>query len=240
MVLESYVDESSQTQNRYLVLGATCVSAARRAEIDLALRDVRKPALPGGELKWGKVSAGKLVQYRRIVDFFFALIDQGWLSWHGMAVDTSGTRGGKRFAGDRELGFNSLLYRFLLHRICGRYREIGRHHIYLDSRTTRYSLEHLRTLLNQGAAMHYRMNGHPVRRLHFLDSKRSQLLQVNDVILGAIAARLNGHHLRPDASCAKASLSGHILKRAGIVDLQIGTDGDAPFTLSHFGRREKQ
>jgi hypothetical protein len=70
-ILEIYVDESSQTKHRYLVLGAVVVEHLRCAELCRLIVDARLPDLPAKEAKWQKVSRTKLVAYKRIVDVFF-------------------------------------------------------------------------------------------------------------------------------------------------------------------------
>lgn len=55
-----FIDESSQTDNRFLVLGGVIVPAPLIAEIDAALLTARLPELPHGEMKWAKVSKSKI------------------------------------------------------------------------------------------------------------------------------------------------------------------------------------
>jgi hypothetical protein len=56
----------------------------------------------------------------------------------------------------------------------------------------------------------------PIRLLQFEDSKHFQTLQVADLILGALAFRLNGFDKFEGASKAKIELATHFLKKARI------------------------
>ena len=70
-ILEIYIDESSQTKHRFLVLGAVVVEHLRANELYKLLMDARLPDLPSKEAKWQKVSRTKLAAYKRVVDVFF-------------------------------------------------------------------------------------------------------------------------------------------------------------------------
>ena len=62
--LEVYIDESSQTKHRYLVLGAIVVEQLQAIELCKLLMDARLPDLPSKEAKWQKVSRTKLTAYK--------------------------------------------------------------------------------------------------------------------------------------------------------------------------------
>src|ERR1051325_1156419 len=86
-IAEVYIDESS-TRHRYLVLGAIVTLRDNAGELIRALLDSRLPELPQGEMKWIKVSAGKLPAYIRFVDTFFQQ-PRGTVDFHSLIVDTS-------------------------------------------------------------------------------------------------------------------------------------------------------
>lgn len=65
------IDESSQTKNRFLLLGGVIIPKESVAAAEARLAAARLPGLPFGEIKWGKASRSKLSAYRRFVDRFF-------------------------------------------------------------------------------------------------------------------------------------------------------------------------
>lgn len=65
-----YIDESSQTKHRFLVLGGLIVPTALASLANDEVGRQRLPELPFGELKWNKVSNAKLASYKRVVDAF--------------------------------------------------------------------------------------------------------------------------------------------------------------------------
>jgi len=222
-----YADESSQTQHRYLVLGALTVRTDAVSNLVTAIRAARLPALPHGEMKWTKVSAAKLETYRAVADAFFASSDRDVAHFHALIIDTSRLNHGRFNEGDREIGFSKMVFQ-LLYKHARLYPE--RLYAYLDSRTTRQSLESVRFMLNRRCATKLGRQEFPFRRVVFRDSKESDMLQLNDILLGAVAWVKNGHGQRPDASVAKNDLAAHVMARAGLRSL----DADTPRNRTRF------
>ena len=204
-------------------------------ELVAAIRAARLPALPHGEMKWTKVSAAKLDAYRAVVDVFFAMAERDVAHFHSVFIDTTRLDHGRFNQGDREIGFSKMVFQLLM-KHARLYPD--RLYAYLDSRTTRQSLEDLRFMLNRSCASKLRRQEFPFRRVVFRDSKESDILQLNDILLGAVAWVKNGHGQRPDASVPKGALAAHVMTRAGLQSL----DADTPprhnrFTVWNFRLR---
>lgn len=219
-----YADESSQTQHRYLVLGAVTALTADVPQLLQRVWTARQQRLPAGEMKWTKVSSAKLSVYKEVVDVFF---DSELAQFHCMCIDTSRFDHKKFNSGSREIGFSKMVFQ-LLAKHSRLYEE--RLYAYLDSRTTRQSLDDLRFMLNRYAANRQGRHDYPFRRLVFRDSKETELLQLNDVLLGSVAWLKNRHGDRPEASQAKSDLAQYVLRRAGLTSL----DQDTPRSKRHF------
>lgn len=228
MPTDLYVDESSQTQHRYLVVGGIAVNPGDVEEFTQRISQARLPELPHGEMKWTKVSPGKIAAYERVVDAFFEMNRQTIAHFHCLIADTSRMDHKAYNDGSKEIGFSKMIYQILI-----KFGRIYRHplYVYLDNRTTQQTPEQLRLICNRGLMRENPAYDWPYRRMVFRDSKASQILQVNDLLLGAIAARRNEHHLREGASEAKASLSARILAHAGIASVTF----DTPAHKRHFG-----
>ena len=233
-VLEAFVDESCHTQHRYLVLGGIACEKTDVVDCERRFGLVRKTHNMFGEVKWTKISNAKSSAYIALLDAFFNMMDEGKLSFHCLIADTSTFNNRKYNAGSREIGFNKLIYQLLLK--FGRlYGDAYRMYVYLDGRTTRASLIELRTIVNHGLAKRWDVRGWPVRRLDFRDSTSSDLFQLNDVLIGAIGHRKNGHHLVPDASPAKKAVAEHLARRSGLADICRNTRlDDTVFTVWNF------
>ncbi|GIX17922.1 MAG: hypothetical protein KatS3mg119_2108 [Rhodothalassiaceae bacterium] len=232
--LSVYVDESSQSGHRFLALGGIWIEKAHVPAVERRLLGLRSRHGLSGELKWTKLSPSRRLAYEAFVDVFFALHEAGILDWHVMfpeaaRIDHTGYSGG-----DKELGFNKFLYQFLFHRI-RLYPDARPVRIYLDYRTTRHDPDRsLRPILNNALRRKLGTDSGPVAHVHFLDSKKSHLLQVNDIILGAMAYLRNDRHLGPSASAAKTAVARNILARAGLTGLSRNTPIPAKFSVWNF------
>ena len=231
-VYDLYIDESSQTKHRYLVLGGLIIEAVLTSSLEQELFSARLPDLPAGELGWTKVSRTKLDAYRRFVDVFFNnRYRLRPLEFHTLVVDMHRVRDRDFNQGSREVGFNKEIFQ-----LCNKFARLhGERYFYayLDSRTTKSTTEELRLILNRYRASHGDGRDWPFRRIHFRDSSKLQSLQLVDVLLGALAYQVNGHHEAADASPAKVELSRHVLERAGIVNPMIDTPIRGKFTVWH-------
>lgn len=227
-----YIDETSQTKHEYLVLGGIILHKPCMARFNELVARVRLPELPHGEMKWEKVSRSKLNVYRRVVDIFFdGIPDCCPMEFHSIVVHTPDIRDKLYNQGSREIGFNKEVYQLCIK--FGRLYKRTLFHVYADERPTNRSTEELRAILNFG--MRKRLDGRdwPFRRVHFQDSKRVYALQMVDVLIGALAYRLNAHHLREGASPAKTELSQYVLSRASIRDVFRDTSVAGRFTVWH-------
>jgi len=182
-------------------------------------------------MKWNKVSKSKLMAYERVVDGFFDRPQFSDVHFHSLVVDTHGQDHALYNEGSREIGFNKEIYQ-LASKFARLYGD-RLFHLYPDERETNQRPEDLRTILNFGRRKAGDPRDWPFRRCHFRDSKSSPMLQLVDIMIGALAFHLNGHINQKDASEHKARLSKYILHRAGIADPFKDTAISGKFTIWH-------
>ena len=226
-IAEIYIDESSQNNHRYLVLGGVCVNLPDSDELSERIRQARLPDLPENEAKWAKVSRTKLPAYRRIVDVLFD--NPGLVHFHSLFVDTTKLDHHRFNQGDSEIGFNKEIYQ-----LCIKFSRLYGtmlFHVYPDERETSQRPETLRDILNGGCRKSGDRRDWPFRRCQFRKSDATLPLQLTDILVGALAYQLNGHAAAPNASPAKIELSTHILGRAGVRDVLSGTAREGRFTI---------
>lgn len=231
MLSDIYIDESSQTKNRYLVIGGLIATTQGVEAINARLADLRLPELPRGEMKWGKVSAKKLKAYGRLAKAFFDHQDLATVDFHSLVVDTHALDHEAYNKGSKEIGFNKEIYQ-LAAKFARLYPK-RLFHLYPDHRDTNQLPEDLRLMLNRGRRKKGDQRDWPFRRCHFRDSKATLLLQLVDVFTGAVAWCVNSHANAPDASPAKTKLAAYILQRAGIQNCMVSTAIAGKFTVWH-------
>jgi hypothetical protein len=217
-IADIYLDESSQNNHRFLVLGGVIVPKLGVQELDDLIMRARLPDLPEKEAKWTKVSRAKLAAYKRIVDTLFD--NPKLVNFHSLVVDTTQLDHQRWNEGSREIGFNKEIYQ--LARKFARMYKNPLFHLYPDRRETRQDPEDLRLILNRGRRKDGDKRDWPFRRCQFRDSKTTLPLQLADIIIGAIAFELNGHGKADGASPAKIELSAYVLQRAGIKEREQG------------------
>jgi len=226
-----------------MVLGGIIISSGNVAAFEKSMQKFRTEQKMHAELKWRKVSKQKLKEYRRFVEYFFAQNNADKLHFHALILDNHKVKHHLFSAGDKELGFYKFYYQLLLHCFGRRYcsnKPDARLHIFLDHRNTSYSLDDLRQILNAGIKKRWNVTSAPFRRIEPRDSKKCELIQINDILLGAIGWQKNGFDLIAGSSTAKTELSAYIAGQAGLKDLKAGTAiSQKRFTLWNFKLRDK-
>ena len=111
--------------------------------------------------------------------------------------------------------------------------------VHLDYRTTHYSLNTLKTVLNRGIKKKYSIDTSPFVSIEPRESKKSELIQINDIILGAIGFQKNGYDLLAGTRDSKKKLVEYIANQAGLPNLMQNSPwGKTRFTIWNFNLRE--
>ncbi|MCB0003572.1 MAG: DUF3800 domain-containing protein [Anaerolineae bacterium] len=232
--LHIYCDESRQTADRYMVIGGIIAQREHEVAFHEAMSLFRDDQNMHAELKWTKVSNQKLAEYKAFVDLFFRFNQVFYFK--AIIIDTQEIDHSRYNKNDAELGFYKLMYQFLLHSFGSELRHDDRCIVFLDQRTTsRYKLSTLCAILNNGLRKKYRFAYQPVRNIQAINSKDSDLIQIADVLMGAVGYEMNGAHTRAGAKQAKVALAKHISAKARLSSLQQPTQrSQRNFSLWHF------
>lgn len=208
-----YADETCQNGHSYLGLGGLIVEAAVAPSVASALNAVRARHNVHGEVKWAKVSQSKKAFYYEFVDVFFDFAERDELHFHSLVVDASTFNHAKWNNGSAEIGFNKLIFQLLLYKFGLPYGEKGKLTVFLDDRSAQDVPDLIRPMLNRWMRKNWGVCTDPFRRITFYNSKASQLLQLNDLLLGSVGYRRNGRHQDPNGSPLKRDYSEYIESR---------------------------
>ena len=225
-----YLDESSQTKHRFLVIGSLIVPHSHVAAFEADIVAARDHTIPVFKqdgspkvIKWEKANAYTLAGYKKVVDAYWTFPQRHNLPMRKhidincIAVDTSKKPLKESGQGDIEIGFNKQIY-FLCVPLIGKRFKSELFHIYPDRRTSPQPLRLAQQIMNAGARKYGDKREYPYRRLRYRDPEECQALQVVDIFIGALAYKLNRHYDQPNANPAKKELCDYILKRAKIFD----------------------
>jgi hypothetical protein len=218
-----YCDESQTSGQRFVVYGGIILTANNAAAFDDVIEQWRATKNFRGELKWTKVSKAKYRDYRTIVDMFFEHVAGRYLHFKAMVCDRQDPAY-RHQRSDREIGFYKLYYQFLLRKFAV-YADGDEHRLYvfLDQRDTKYKLEVLKIILNRGIRKMYGRTADVVQAVEARDSKKCNVMQVADVIMGAIGFHNNDWHRQPGASKAKIELAKYVARKARLTSLKHRT-----------------
>ena len=204
-----YCDESCHLENdgmKAMVLGALWCSAERQKFLSRKVKALK--ALhglpPTLEIKWVKVSPGKLPFYQAVLDLFF---DEPLLHFRGLVVPDKQLLNHGRFAQSHDDFYYKQWYT-LLNRLIDPEK---RYRIFLDIKDTqgRRKVAKLRDVLCNA---NYDFDRSIIDSIEQVQSHDVPLLQLADLLIGALSYVHRDLHGSP----AKQALVAHIRQRSGL------------------------
>ncbi|WDF55314.1 DUF3800 domain-containing protein [Mucilaginibacter sp. KACC 22063] len=224
MLFNIYCDESRITKERFMVIGGIIVNSKSLNELSLKIRSYREQNGMIYELKWSKVSNNRIQQYKNLVDLIFELIEENRINFRSIIADTSKFNHRKYNGGDGELGFYKMYYQLLFHCFGSDYlldnlNQDNSFIVFPDHKTTNYMLGELKSRLNNNMFYKLGSRSSPFRSIEPTDSKKSDFVQLVDILIGAIGYHKNELHLKAGASLAKLELSNYIALKFGLAQL---------------------
>lgn len=226
-----FADESGISEDRFTVVGGLLMRSNRAAEVYSSLEKYRFDHSMRSELKWSKISNQKLDNYISLIDLFFALNSSNLVQFHCLMFDNHQWNHKKFNNGDPDIGLSKLYYDLIVHKFVKRCGKGGKRLLAcLDHRNSSTALEDLRLMINRTAARDFAMPHRPLAQLISKDSKSDDILQMNDVILGAVCAIKNGRHLLSGTREAKRVIAQYVLSKSGLECFDI----DSPTTVHRF------
>lgn len=207
--------DESGTSERFLVVGGLTLPRTNHEALakELVALKTSKGFRAEGEFKWGKVSKGYLPHYKELLEWFFRHLKANHLRFRAHVVDTSAHLYRQYGDGDKEKAFYKIFYHLLFQSVrrLALEEEGSNVLILLDDKTNRYPfrLPVLKKALNAGlkrelgiadlvANVEPRQSNGP---------KAEPMIQIADILIGAIGYVRNGHLKKPGASPAKIEMA---------------------------------
>lgn len=205
-----YLDESSITGCRYMAIGGLWIPDTCEPALRAAIQTVRTShgMKAHGEFKWTKTSGSSTKPaYLGAIDAFFANPD---CRFNAMVIDTRNP--GRNRGEDEERDFYTSVHWLLRLRI-----ERGSvYRLVLDHRSDKRKdrLSELREVLDNAVKLEHRITHRTMREVIARDSKDEPLIQLADLLLGAVCHHFNGCHRVAGASAGKAQTAAYIASKA--------------------------
>lgn len=189
MKYDLYCDESRQdllvnkdsinANNQFVCIGGIMIKSELREEIKKGIKDLKEKHKVYGELKWGNVSNNKLDFYIELVDLFF----NKEIDFRSVIIDATEVDNDLYNESDHELGYYKLYYQLIYHWIEPKYN----YYIFTDYKTNKDKnrLKALKDILNISCRCSC------VDIVQSINSKESLLLQMQNVLMGAVGYKFN-------------------------------------------------
>lgn len=205
-----YCDESCHLEHdgqNVMVLGCIWCDDANRQEAYQRIRDIKEKynIARYSELKWTKISNGNVGAYMDIIDYFF---DNPALNFRCLVVPNKQSLDHKKYNQTHNEWYYKMYFEMLKAIISKR----SSYSIYLDIKDTiggtRVALLH--EILSNNT---YDFDKKIVKRLQLVRSHEIELLQLADILIGAVMAENRGMTTSP----SKLGIINKVKKRSGLV-----------------------
>lgn len=231
--LALFCDEAGKDTDRFLAVGGLVVAHSDVATIRSQFEWRKSKVELQKEAKWNSTKKGTLEKHRALIDWTFDLIASGKLQFHCLLVDFQRFDHDLREDGGKAESMKRMYYQLILHRLLKKHGKSHDCFALIDRCHELKGLENMRDGLNtQGHRF-----GCPgaLKAIEFRESHKEPLLQMNDLILGAICAQRNRRFEEAGAGQYKANLAGYVLGKAGLSNYNGNTPvGRKEFSIWNF------
>lgn len=191
-------DESGVSKHKYMTIGGISLSTARAREISRQIDAVRQSPPFKDSLQWKSTNKRKLGKYIRLIDLFIALNREQMVDFHAVVFDTHQVDHRSYSDGDSETGFYKFVFQSMFSHV-ERYMEPRILRCIHGRRDTKYDLNVLTDALNNAAIKHHGCIHRPYFAVQHADVSQAPLLQLADVLIGAVTHVWNNKHVKhPD------------------------------------------
>jgi hypothetical protein len=203
-----YCDESCHLENDHIpvmVLGAVWCPTESLPYIKERLSEIKEAAghQRFREIKWTKLSPGGLKLYRSLIDYF---LDDADLHFRAVVIPDKGRLNHDRFGQSHDDWYYKMYFTLLNHIL----QPDDAYRIYLDVKDTR-SAKKVKRLEEVLRNANYDFRGEVVRSVENVHSDQVSLLQLADLLIGAVGYANRGLQ----TSEAKAYIVGRLRQRTG-------------------------
>lgn len=211
MEFNIYCDENCHLENDYqsvMVLSAIRCLKSERKKIYSDIRNIKtKHGInPVTEVKWTKVSKNKINLYKELIEYFFA---NDSISFRAVIIDKN-----KLDIKKYNKNFDEFYYKVYFQLLTRIIVASMKNYIYLDIKDTRSStkVKKLQEVLSNDI---FDFNMEHIKNVQSINSKESELLQIADVMMGAIGYLNRNEHLKANSSETKKELLSYLIKKSG-------------------------
>jgi len=195
-----------------MVAGGFAVSGNRINEIEDRIATLRDDAGIKSEFHWADYrGGGKRTAYEALVKYAFDLVNKRKAALHLIVANFGGYNHKATRGENKDTSVNRMYYQLCLHRLARFYGASRAIHVRLDAGNDSKDICNMR---NQLCADAYRtLSARPncIRSIEPVESLNVGIVQMADVIVGAVAAKVNA----VEHTSAKGELADFVLRASG-------------------------
>ncbi|MGZ2411859.1 uncharacterized protein DUF3800 [Sphingomonas sp. F9_3S_D5_B_2] len=223
----TFFGDSSSRDRTYMVAGGFAVRGTRIAEVNAAVDRIRASANMTSEFHWSEYRGGdRKDAYEALVRYAFDLVKERQAALHVIIAKFKGYQHKARPGDTKDTSVNRMYYQLLLHRVARFYGPHCAIRVRLDSGADCKDVCTLRGAICADAYKLYKARPNCVREIEPVCSSKSNIVQMADVVLGAIAAKRNSiSYAKP----SKAELAKLVQNLSGRDDWAVDTPKSARF-----------
>lgn len=218
-----FYGDSSSHNKKYMVAGGFCVNTKRISEIQEKIKFIKEHNDIKSEFHWSEYrKGGKTKVYKELVDYMFGLVFSGKAHFHVIIANFSNYKHNATPGEGRETSVNRMYYQLLLHKLAKFYGKMADIHVQLDHGNDSQDICKMRNQVCANAYFKYQCKPNCIKSITSICSKKSEIIQASDVVIGSIAGLVNGF----DEKSAKKELAEYIMKAAKISTWRKSTPKD--------------
>lgn len=205
--------DSSSRDREYMVAGGFAVSSTRVAEIEDYIAGLRDSANIS-EFHWAEYRGGdRRDAYHKLVKFAFELVRNRHAEMHVIIARFKGYNHKQVEGENKDTSVSRMYWQLGLHRLAAYYGRDRAIHMRLDDGNDCKGICNMRDELCAAAYHEYDTRPNCIRVIAPVCSSKSGIVQMADVVVGAIAARRN--YVVHSAKTEKGPLADLVLAESG-------------------------
>lgn len=222
----TFYGDASSRDKAYMVAGGFAVAGSRINEIEDQIATLREEGGIRSEFHWSEYRGGQRKHaYENLVRYAFELVNQRKAALHVIIAKFEGYNHKAIKGENRDTSVNRMYFQLLLHRIAKFYGSSRAIHVRLDAGNDCADICAMRNQLCAKAYSSFATKPNCVRSIEPVKSHRVGIVQMADVIMGAVAAKRNGVvHTSP-----KGELADFVLRASGRNTWDTDTAANARF-----------
>lgn len=212
MLYNVYCDETCHLENdgiNVMVLGAVWCPQRKLKEINQRIKEIkaRNNVSPTMELKWTKISPSKLDLYKDLVNYYF---DDDDLHFRALIIPDKSKLDHQRFNQTHDEWYYKMYFDML--KVI--FHPMDRFEVYIDIKDSNsyHKAQKLREVCSNSM---YDFSQSIIQRLQPIRSEEVQIMQLTDILIGAIAYENRSFPDGFQKSSAKQEIISLIKKRSG-------------------------